>query len=492
MYEALLTEINESAVSVEVRTNELRETHRVFASENGAFPVDRNLPGTDFDLATFLGAASALAAITAKLTVKDGGAFVPKAYLEALRDRLKEFDSSLEGANSQFRAVADQGGFASFDEANFIVTSKSGNGINVAKPIRSAFARMDAAYAAWYQLRLVVRTPQLKELSNILRLGEAQTGKIADLAEIAAKSTDGIKSLSGEISKWHERADENLLEINRILKAVQSERKSIDENAATAAAKLAELTTVESSAAEISASIRAHKSVFDQFDEEAKLRTALFETQKMQYEQLKGELTEAKERANTLIDDSENLLRGATNAGLAASFSRLQKTIGWELFFAGWSFYVSIALLVLLTFPIAIYVFPGLQMLLKQVTGMSFDPLLPKSMADHSSFETIAQIAARGLLLVPGIWLVRFAAARHERLFRLREHYAFKYSVASSVEGFKQQAPEMKDAIAAAAFFELTFNPATRMDVGSTEARYPNPIMDWVMQKLQKKPAPTQ
>lgn len=488
MHEAVLTEINEWAVSAEVRTNELRETHAVFASENRVFPIDGILPAADYDLATFLGAASALAAMTTKLTAKDGGAFVPRTYLEALRERLKEFDSSLESANSQFRAVAEQGGFASFDEANYSVTTKAGNGINLGKFIRNAFTRMDAAYAAWYQLRLVVRTPQLKELSSILRLGEVQTGKISDLADTAAQSTDGIKSISEEITKWHESADESLLEINRILKAVQSERKSVDENAATATAKLAELTAVEDSAAELSASIKAHKSSFDQFDDETKLRTAVFETQKSQYEELKGELTEAKQRANTLIDDSENLLRGATNAGLAASFSRLQKTIGRELLFSRWSFYLSITLLVFLTLPIAIYVFPGLQILLKQITGLSFDPLLPKSLAEHSSFETVAQIAARALLLVPGIWLVRFTAARHERLFRLREHYAFKYSVASSVEGFKQQAPEMKDAIAAAAFFELTFNPATRMEAGSTEARYPNPIMEWVMQKLQKKP----
>src|SRR4051794_6690778 len=102
MHEALLTEINEWAVSVEIRTEELRETHRVFASEHGVFPVNVTLPAADYDLATFLGAASALAAMTTKLTVKDGGAFVPKAYLEALRDRLKEFGSSLESVNAQF------------------------------------------------------------------------------------------------------------------------------------------------------------------------------------------------------------------------------------------------------------------------------------------------------------------------------------------------------------------------------------------------------
>ncbi|SDG02960.1 hypothetical protein SAMN05216337_11087 [Bradyrhizobium brasilense] len=81
-------------------------------------------------------------------------------------------------------------------------------------------------------------------------------------------------------------------------------------------------------------------------------------------------------------------------------------------------------------------------------------------------------------------WLVRFAGARHERLFRLRQHYAYKFSVASSVEGFKKQAPELEQGIAATAFYELTFNPATRMDVNSTDSRYPNPAMEWIMKKL--------
>ena len=91
---------------------------------------------------------------------------------------------------------------------------------------------------------------------------------------------------------------------------------------------------------------------------------------------------------------------------------------------------------------------------------------------------------ARALLLIPGIWLVRFTAARHERLFRLREHYAYKYSIASAVEGFKKQAPDLEQGIAAVAFHELTFNPATRMDANSEEARHPNPLMEWFMKKL--------
>ncbi len=50
-------------------------------------------------------------------------------------------------------------------------------------------------------------------------------------------------------------------------------------------------------------------------------------------------------------------------------------------------------------------------------------------------------------------------------LFRLNENYAYKYSVGSLFrDGCKRQTEPVKDAIAAATFFELTFNPADRME----------------------------
>ena len=96
----------------------------------------------------------------------------------------------------------------------------------------------------------------------------------------------------------------------------------------------------------------------------------------------------------------------------------------------------------------------------------------------------LGQVLIRALLLVPFAWLAKFAAARHATLFRLREHYAYKYSIAASVEGFKKQAPSLQDEIAAAAFRELTFNPADRMDSKSQESAHPNPVVDWIMRKL--------
>ena len=78
---------------------------------------------------------------------------------------------------------------------------------------------------------------------------------------------------------------------------------------------------------------------------------------------------------------------------------------------------------------------------------------------------------------------VNFSGIR-TALFRLKEHYAYKYSVASSVDGFKKQAEPYQDAIAAVTFFELMDNPARRMDAQGSEERHPNPAMEWLMKKL--------
>lgn len=181
---------------------------------------------------------------------------------------------------------------------------------------------------------------------------------------------------------------------------------------------------------------------------------------------------------------STNSTALSESLGLAASFSALQEKINGELKWARSSFYFSIFFLVVLSMPIAIYVFPGLQLVIKSLSGVDASVLLPKGVENHATTDVIAQVLARALLLIPGIWLVRFSSARHERLFRLREHYSYKYSIASSVEGFKRQAPELEQGIAAAAFYELTFNPATRMDANSEEARHPNFAIEWVMKKL--------
>jgi hypothetical protein len=242
--------------------------------------------------------------------------------------------------------------------------------------------------------------------------------------------------------------------------------------------------TAQSDAAALTTATSDYQAQFKKFDEQLTGREHRFTQENEELDRLKKDLAERSSEIETLIGQSEGMLRGATNVGLAAGFSDLQGKINNELTSARRSFYVSISILLVLSFPIALYVFPFANEFLKSILGLDTSAVVPRAAAGANTPEVIAQVLARALLLVPGIWLVRFAAARHERLFRLREHYAYKYSIASAVEGFKRQAPELEQGIAAVAFHELTFNPANRMDANSDETRYPNPLMEWFMKKL--------
>jgi hypothetical protein len=331
----------------------------------------------------------------------------------------------------------------------------------------------------------VFQTPRLAEFSKYVSEFEGSRDQVMEAVNSVVNIRQNAELRIADINALHEMAQSSLNELQRTGVEGQTDRKTIAEYAAEATNRLAEVKAAEERATALQVTVANYQAQFDAFDKELTARNKRFEDETAEYAVIRDRLVAQEATAKNLTDESESLLRGATNVGLASSFSKLQSQIEKELTWARWGFYLSIFLLVVLSIPIALYVFPApLQILLKSL-GLNVDLALPKSNIEtHRTTEVLAQIAARALLLVPGIWLVRFSGARHERLFRLREHYAYKYSVASSVEGFKKQAPELQQGIAAAAFYELTFNPATRMDVNSTEARYPNPAMEWVMKKL--------
>lgn len=312
----------------------------------------------------------------------------------------------------------------------------------------------------------------------------AQQSNLSKLIEDNFRQSRAIGEEQKKIAEMLTQGQAERSEIGRLMQEAQNDRKTLNEYAAEGTEKIAQVRTTNEDASKLDAIVKDYQASFQRFDDQLKGREERFFRENEELSAIHVRLGEGERKIEGLILQSEGMLRGATNVGLAASFSSLQSRINAELKWARVSFYFSIAFLVLLSVPIALYVFPGLQAVLKALTGIEPGILVPAGSEKHTTPEVIAQVAARALLLIPGIWLVRFTSARHERLFRLREHYAYKYSVASSVEGFKKQAPELEQGIAAATFYELTFNPATRMDANSSETRHPNPVMEWVMKKL--------
>lgn len=477
MHNAIVEEIRNATDGLLQSNDELKNA----IVSSGHFEANDIIPGTDYSATELNYGIATLCNFASGIDIKDSGPFIPRSFLEALLARLKEIQTQCLEVTSAFE---NNGGIKSWNSETFVAVYRNDSQQNFSKSLRNLYGRVDAAFAAWYQLRTVLRTPKISEFGRLAAQLQERNSLLSTLDTEIAEKRDAIKNNLDKSQTNLDSSSAAATEINRLLKDTESSRKTISEYLAEATTKTSDIKSIEERASALDSAVAEYQTTFDTFDEELENRTKRFDQENAKLDEIHKSLDSGRNEIKRLIDESEGLLRGATNVGLAASFSALQTKIAKELGWSRFSFYVSIGFLIVLSLPIALYVFPGLQALASAL-GIDVAIVLPKGViGEHSTPDTLAQIAARALLLIPGIWLVRFAGARHERLFRLREQYAYKYSIASSVEGFKRQAPDLEQGIAATAFYELTFNPATRMDANSSEARYPNPAMEWFMKKL--------
>jgi len=102
------------------------------------------------------------------------------------------------------------------------------------------------------------------------------------------------------------------------------------------------------------------------------------------------------------------------------------------------------------------------------------------------ALQFLGQVLARFVILLPGIWFVTFCTNRYNAIFKLKEHYYYKYSVAVSVDGFKKQAPEYQSIITAIAFEQLAFNPADKLGKQDFTKNASNPILDILVKILKR------
>ena len=146
------------------------------------------------------------------------------------------------------------------------------------------------------------------------------------------------------------------------------------------------------------------------------------------------------------------MVSGATVAGLAKAFADERTSLESSMTAAYVGFGVGIALLALFSTVIAAYVLN----IPVSILGLH----IPAQAKGANGYEvTIAGIISRALILVAPFWLTLFSARRYRSLFDLRQQYSHKYNMAFSMEGFKNQAPEYKEAIAAWVFQIVAANP---------------------------------
>lgn len=413
--------------------------------------------------------------------------FVPRNWITEFRDALKNTGNSFENLANNLATIDSQhGGLASIEPPAFAIATKSGTPIDLKKLLSNLSVNVDSGYAAYFRMRPAISAPRLSEFGDLFvffatrrdeldglsrelsRLGEQ--GREAAAATQAAAST--VATAQKEVSRLNDEATKMEAAIKNAASETESHIKSIN--------------TAKESAEKLTESVNAYKATFDQFQNELNSRNSDYNAKKKAYEELKTLLDSEQKRIDGISLQAEDMLKGATNAGLAGSYSKKQIDVEKEIKKARVTYYIAISLLVFLTLPIFLYSFPREYMaeIFRHLFSFEAPSILARD-TSQSEYQQVLNFIGRAVFLIPGLMFVRFASTRHAQLFRLREDYAYKYSIASSVDGFMKQAKEYADDIAAACYYELTYNPAEHMDGKNEDAKLPNPLFEKMLSRLE-------
>lgn len=219
---------------------------------------------------------------------------------------------------------------------------------------------------------------------------------------------------------------------------------------------------------------------FNNFDAKLKKRNDEFIKSSDDITRITYSIASKEQEISDMLSRAESLLSGATNAALASGFHKIMSKIETRLSKARNHFYISIFILIISSSPLALHLFLSTMKHISPQLQTSENVII-QLLTSNISFSSVISYL---LIIAPGFWLTKFAASRHSALFRLHEDYAYKYSIAMGVEGYKKEAPSYKDEIAAATFFEIAFNPADNIDKDHCETKHPNPILDYIMDKM--------
>lgn len=391
---------------------------------------------------------------------QDRFSLVPSARLTALASVFANLVQSVERAQSQFGQIADWGGFQRFDPASGQVFAQNGNSISAKNAIDEIAGHVDNVLEAHIP---IVATTQPRSVGTFVAAARELRKQASEAARLVSELGNQQAELSAKIASTvaeENKAHNSASEATRLLSDIEQSRKTIDESAAKVAALLASAETVASSAKDLSAEVEAYETEFKGFHAALDAR----EQALAQGNEKLARLLEAVQKNQSDIEaqkaQAAEMLGGATVAGLSSTYKTQGEAVDKQLCWARLAYYFAVAFMIVsVAFSLNVF-------------GNFMPPIIPAEGQDAGplAIRVFAAIGSRALVLLPSILLVAFASRRHTALFQLREEYSHKYNLAASVNGFKEQAPDYKQPIAAAVFLELLRNPASALSGDKAEA----------------------
>lgn len=433
---------------------------------NQPFDVKKPIRGTDSSVSQIVARIHAVVGIIAEFDKATRADLVPLSVLTNLQQAIDETVSAANGLAGQIDNLkTSQGGLQSFNYSNFHAQTKNGNSHNMEGHFQALHNTCETLLQRFFEGLYILKPRASYSFQAAANALSSVIDDANDQLTALKRSLKQVTVSESSLSAKEEQATSHLEEIKRLKTDGDSDRKTIADYLAQATQEKASIQTVSEEASKLQTAVKGYQESFDQFQQKLDEREETFADGTAALEELIASFEKQRADVAGLIERSEKMLSSATVAGLASNFSAMMDKLTSELGWARAAFYVGIAFLTLSAFPLLAFVImplaaPILQAMFPNLTFAVSD--YAPNPADNG-WQYLGQILARIAILLPAAWFVSFTAIRHSSLFRLREHYAYKYSMAVAVEGFKQQAPHYEQEIAALVLEQLAFNPADKL-----------------------------
>ncbi len=455
-----------------------------------SFNVSKLIHGSDVSYADCVSRITSVAEIAGKFEGAKDLLLVPLSHVTQLKQAIDDTQQRLDTLANQFQQIFQSGGgIAAFNYDNFHLQASNGQNHDLRSHFKQVSDATEILLEAFFRILVILRPAKTtysfqaatKALSGVI---EAASGELEKLRADNVALKKAVANAESKASDAKTAAEEAVRNRDEAAK----DRKTVGEYLSDATDKKATIDTVHAATEALEAKVEEYEKTFTAFQRQLDDRNTDFETGQKQQQHLFKQFDKQRDDVAALIRQSEDMLKGATVAGLASSFSTAKSSLDWQLFFARLSFYFGILFLFASAIPLMVYVFfPILAPLLKShfpefaSVGTTLD-------AQHevTGWQYLGQVLARFIILLPAAWFVSFSAIRHSSLFRLREHYAYKYSMAVAVEGFRKQAPGYESEIAALVLEQIAFNPADKLihSKDLAEGKVPHPLMNLILERF--------
>lgn len=488
--EATKTLIENAAKLMSSASNLLQTFSESNSSGGNIFDVSKFIPGSDLSYSDFFSRVTIICETISKFDSSKNLLLVPIGYLSSLNSALQGTESQIQNIEANFRNEKSYGGFESFNHESFALSFKNGQSINLHSAFRSLVDNSDQVLEHFFKVLSIVRPTRSSfafqaASTTLSEIVSTAMNEVHEAGSLRKQLEDTLK----EIKASAETANTSNTEITRLLGEATAQRKTLNEYLAEATERRAKIDTVHTAASALEASVNDYKEKFDLFEEKLEERNSKFRMGAEMQNKLFERFVEKEAHVDQIVQKSEDMLKGATVAGLASSFSDAHSKLDDQLFWARISFYFGIFILFISAIPLVIYVF--LPIIAPMIKAWFPELLEVSAVYDQNvtGWQYLGQVLARFVILLPAAWFVSFSAIRHSSLFRLREHYAYKYSMAVSVEGFQKQAKGYESEIAALVLEQIAFNPADKLIPSKDirDGRIPMPLMDVLLRKFREK-----